>query len=97
MEAIASPWPQEVLYAFPPSYLVAPVLLRLQREKSFRVVLVLSWSPQAKWMPLLASLQVKANLAFPVDRPLLCQPHWDHIQTPPSLSNLRLISIVRNG
>ena len=97
VEAIASPWPREVLYAFPPSYLVAPFLLRLQREQSFRVVLVLSWSPQAKWMPLLASLQVKANLAFPVDRPLLCQPHWDHIQTPPSLSNLRLISIVRNG
>ena len=95
VEAISSQWPQEVIYAFPPSYIVAPFLLRLQREKTYRVALVVSWSSQAKWMPQLASLQVKANLAVPVDRPLLGQPHWDHKQMPPSLANLRLIFIWR--
>ena len=46
---------------------------------------------------LVVSLHVKANLAFPLDRPLLCQPHWEQTQMPPSLSNLRVISIVQNG
>ncbi len=81
----------------PSPFLMSPLLLRLQKEKSFRLILVTQWSPQAKWIPLLGPLQVLSMNHFPVDRPLLRQPHWNHVQDPPSLANLRMICIMPIG
>ena len=98
IDAMEATWPQEeILFAFPPPFLMLRFLQRLAKEGRAKVLLVTPWSPQAKWIPVLASLQVESSTPFPVDRPLLRQPHWHHIQDPPSLSNLRLMCIVQNG
>ena len=97
IDAIETPWPAEVLYAYPPPFLLSQLLLRLQREPTFRLLLVCSWSPQAKWVPLLGTLNVMWTTPFPLSFPLLRQPHWDHVQSNPSLANLRLICIIPNG
>ena len=46
----------QVLYAFPPSCLLLPFLQRLQLLPRFRLVIIVQWSIQAKWLPVLHSL-----------------------------------------
>ena len=94
-DALTCQWPSEVLYAFPPAFLLIRFFQRLANEESFRTLLVVNWAPQAKWMPLLATVPHLVELPFPLTHTLLKQPHWEFYQDPPSLSNLRLLLLSK--
>ena len=66
-------WPSKVMYSFPPTC----ILLRLKTDRQFKILLVLQWSPQAKWLPMLNNLPGKRMIPFPVVQDMLRQPHWN--------------------
>ena len=52
VDALNYQWPLKVMYAFPPTCVLERFLLRLKTEEQFKVLLVLQWNPQAKWLPM---------------------------------------------
>ena len=66
IDALRSDWPNEVLYSFPPACMLFQFLQRYQENTDQNILLVLQWSPQARWVPLLNSLCAKPCLCFPL-------------------------------
>ena len=94
-DALKCPWPNRVLYAFPPTFLLTQLLQRMAKEPQYRMLLIVNWIPQAKWIPLLGTLPPFEASPFPVVAPLLRQPHWDHVQDPSITANLTLLILEK--
>ena len=90
IDALRSDWPGEVMYTFPPACVLFQFLQRCQGRTDRRILLVLQWSPQARWVPLLNSLCARPCLHFPLWQGLLRQPHWDNRHQDPLVLHLQL-------
>ena len=77
IDALTAPWPNKVIYAYPPLCLLQHLLSRCQRQKGFRMLLVSQWTPHAKWTSLLNTLDIRLAADVPVNGPLVRQPHWN--------------------
>ncbi|XP_028302770.1 LOW QUALITY PROTEIN: uncharacterized protein LOC114463422 [Gouania willdenowi] len=71
-DALAHPWPDGLLYAFPPFPLIQLVLHRVLQE-GHRILLVAPFWPGRSWFPLLHSLCRSAPWRLPDRRDLLSQ------------------------
>ena len=84
VDALSTPWPKEVLYAFPPATILDRFLLKVQQEKPSALLLVAPLHTVASWYPALRShaLWVKP---FPPQVLELRQPHHEFIHPNPAL------------
>ena len=90
VDALHCLWPDRILYAYPPTSILPDVFNRMQSEAQFRIFLVLSWSPLAKWIPALNSFPRAFARQSPRIPVLVRQPHWDHVHPDPQALNLQL-------
>ena len=74
LDALVCPWPNEVLYAFPPFTLLDRVLLKILQERPRTLLLVAPSRPTATWFPTLQDLTVQKR-CFPNECLQLLQPH----------------------
>lgn len=49
VDALAQPWPNVLLYAFPPLCLITPILVRV-KEQGLRLILIAPRWPRAPWL-----------------------------------------------
>ncbi|XP_038153414.1 uncharacterized protein LOC119791417 [Cyprinodon tularosa] len=85
MDALAHPWPDALLYAFPPLSLISPTLVRV-REQGLSLILVAPWWPSKPWVAEIIQVLSAEPWPLPVRRDLLSQaqgeiyhPHPDHL------------------
>ena len=97
VDALHCRWPEKILYAYPPTCILPDVLSRMQSEAQFRILLVLPWSPLAKWIQTLNSLPRRLVRQFPRLPVLVRQPHWDHVHPDPQALNLQLWCLEKTG
>jgi len=97
VDALVAPWPDQVLYAFPPAVILDKVVARLLVEKQRRVLLVAPWLPSAPWFPSLNSMLTQEPLQLPTPWNMLRQPHWDHLHPTPMKMKLHLWSVKTPG
>lgn len=71
-DALAHPWPQVLLYAFPPLPLICPTLQRVYQE-GHKLLLVAPYWPARIWFPLLHSLCRGTPWPLPDRKDLLSQ------------------------
>ena len=84
------PWPEVVLYAFPPTTLLARVLQKIRLERPRHLLLVAPRLLEAPWFPVLDHLPRLGVTQLPLSSLRLTQPHWDHSHPKPMLFNLYL-------
>ena len=89
IDALATNWPNETVYAFPPFNLVRKVLEKATTCPNLRLVLIAMDNPEAQWYPLLSGFKIQDRWALPVRPDLLSQPHWGHFHPYPGLLNLQ--------
>ena len=70
-DALASPWPKETLYAFPPTTIIDKVLVKIIKEKPQKLLLIIPYQPAATWF---AAIQKHSLKTTPVANPSLHQP-----------------------
>ena len=87
VDALSTSWPQEVLYAFPPSTILDRFLLKAQQEKPKALILIAPLYTTASWYPSLRSHAMWV-LRFPKEILSLHQPHWDFVHASPELLSL---------
>ena len=92
VDALLSPWPREVCYAFPPITLLQQVCVKLLQERPTTLLLVAPVSPVASWFPTLARWALHI-LPLPLDKLSLLQPHWQCLHPSPGLLSLGLYVI----
>ena len=97
VDALVAPWPDQVLYAFPPAVILDKVVARLLVEKRRRVLLVAPWLPNAPWFPSLNSLLLQEPSPLPTPPGMLQQPHWAHVHPTPEGMKLHLWLIKTRG
>ena len=97
VDALVAPWPNQILYAFPPAVILDKVVARLLTEKSRRVLLVAPWLPNAPWFPSLLRLAISEPCPLPTPRDMLRQPHWLHFHPTPETMRLHLWLIKTLG
>ena len=90
VDALVCEWPQEVIYAFPPTALLGRLTLRMRQQPNRRLLLVAPWFQGASWFPLLHSWTVTKPELIPVTADLLSQPHWHHLHANPDQLALHL-------
>ena len=90
VDALICRWPQQVLYAFPPTVLMAKLVARMRQMPGHHMLVVAPWYPGASWFPLLQSWTVTAPLPLPVTKGMLRQPHWQHLHPDPGRLTLHL-------
>lgn len=85
IDALRSPWPSGLLYAFPPFPLISRVLKKLLEEKAELILLAPRW-PRRNWYADLVSLSVARPWNIPDDLIALTQgalshpdPTWYHL------------------
>ena len=71
-DALAHPWPEGLLYAFPPLPLILPVLQRVMNE-GHTILLVAPFWPGRTWFPLVHRLSRRAPWRLPDRTDLLSQ------------------------
>ena len=77
VDALSTPWPDEVLYAFPPATILDRFLLKAQQEKPKALLLVAPLHTVASWFPALRSHALWVR-KFPREILSLHQPHLDY-------------------
>ena len=97
IDALVAIWPQEVLYLFPPFSLMPQVLDRLHRETRIRCLLVAPLRATDSWLPSLRTIPWRSATALPLSRNMLRQPHWEMSHDNPSIFNLHLWVLQRDG
>ena len=90
INAMIKPWPPAVLYAFPPTSLIAKVLQKIRLEQPPYLLLVAPNLLEAPWYPTLAHLPQLQMIPIPLQILELTQPHWEHTHPNPALFNLCL-------
>ena len=92
VDALLTPWPREVCYAFPPSTLLQLVCVKILQDRPQTLLLIAPQTPTASWFPTLKLYSVNI-LPIPLDRLTLIQPHWNHCHPSPGLLSLALFLI----
>ena len=69
----------------------------MQSEAQFRILIVLPWSPLAKWILALNSFPRQFVRQFPRMPVLVRQPHWDYVHPDPQALNLQLWCLEKTG
>ena len=92
-DALMSPWPQEVCYAFPPTTILQLVCVKLLQERPRTLLLVAPIAPAASWFPTLARWATSVT-PIPLRFLSLHQPHWDYCHPSPDLLSLGLFLIA---
>ena len=90
IDALIWPWPDQVLYAFPPQVLMPKVVTKLRQERGRRVLLLAPLYPSAPWFPTLRAWSVRPPMPLPCSPNVLRQPHWEYWHTQPQLLQLHL-------
>ena len=93
VDALVCPWPDEVLYVFPPTVLLPKVVASMRRNPGRRVLLVAPQYRTASWYPLVQTWTVTPPLLLPVTLNMLQQPHWNHLHPDPGKLNLCLYQV----
>ena len=85
VDALAYPWPNVLLYAFPPLSLISPTLARV-REQSLSLILIAPRWPSKHWVAEIVQLLAGDPWPLPLRRDLLSQaggeiyhPHPDRV------------------
>ena len=85
VDALAHPWPNVLLYAFPPLSLISPTLARV-REQSLSLILIAPRWPSKHWVAEIVQLLAGDPWPLPLRRDLLSQaggeiyhPHPDRV------------------
>ena len=76
VDALAHPWPNVLLYAFPPLSLISPTLDRV-REQGLSLILVAPRWPSKHWVAEIIQLLAGEPWPLPVRRDLLSQAHGE--------------------
>jgi hypothetical protein len=92
VDALNSPWPNTVLYAFPPTCIMDKVVLKMQKERPKALVLVASRFPKAAWFPFLTKWEHTMQ-PIPSEVLSLTQPHFKHLHPNPDTLCLAVYSI----
>ena len=72
VDALAHPWPNVLLYAFPPLSLISPTLARV-REQSLSLILIAPRWPSKHWVAEIVQLLAGDPWPLPLRRDLLSQ------------------------
>ncbi|XP_040915373.1 uncharacterized protein LOC121195777 [Toxotes jaculatrix] len=85
VDALAHPWPNVLLYAFPPLSMVSPTLARVREQKLSLILVAPRW-PSKHWIAEIMQLLVDEPWPLPIRRDLLSQargeiyhPHPDRL------------------
>lgn len=85
VDALSHPWPNVLLYAFPPLSLISPTLTRV-REQGLSLILVAPWWPSKPWIAEIIQMLAAEPWCLPFRRDLLSQaggeiyhPHPDRV------------------
>lgn len=92
MNALTSPWPSGLLYAFPPIRLF-PKVIRKIRQQRVRLILVAPWWPRRPWFLSLHVMSVRDPIRLPQSGNLLHQGPVLH----PHPRKLQLTTWLLNG
>ena len=92
-DALISPWPQEVCYAFPPTTILQLVCVKILQERPRTLLLVAPIAPAASWFPTLARWATSVT-PIPLHLLSLHQPHWNYCHPSPDLLSLGLFLIA---
>ena len=89
VDALLSPWPREICYAFPPTTILGRVALKIIQERPGRLLLIAPWWPAKSWFP---TLQTNARVVRPIPESILRleQPHYHQLMPNPQLLSLVL-------
>ena len=87
VDALAHPWSNTLLYAFPPVELIPPVLERV-RQQGLSLILVAPWWPAKSWYAEIVSLLAARPLQLPLRRDLLSQAGGEVFHPRPELWRL---------
>ena len=97
VNALVSPWPKETtLYAFPPTTIMAQVLLKIQEERPRRLLLVAPFWPMTTWFSTLKNM-CHSWTRIPVTKLKLLQPHTGYVHQNPDSTCLVLWCIQFQG
>ncbi len=85
MDALAHPWPNALLYAFPPLHLIMPTLVRVREQRLSLILIAPRW-PKALWLAEIISLLYaqpwplpsRTDLQSQANREIL-HPHLDRV------------------
>lgn len=92
LDALTSPWPATLLYAFPPIPLL-PRVIRLIIQQKANVILVAPWWPRRPWFSMIQQLAIRPPVPLPQLHNLLSQGPILH----PDPHRLRLTGWRLNG
>jgi hypothetical protein len=77
VDALLSPWPRAICYAFPPTTILGRVAVKLLSERPNRLLLVAPWWPTKAWFPTLQLNAFRVTM-IPGEQLTLEQPHFRH-------------------
>ena len=90
VNALTSPWPDKILYAFPPQPILDQVLKRILLLKPKRLILIAPKRVEARWYTLLLKTRCLLVKRVRVTPSMLQQPHWSHQHPRPELLDLHM-------
>ncbi|XP_028306693.1 uncharacterized protein LOC114465708 [Gouania willdenowi] len=88
MDALAHPWPNMLLYAFPPVEMILPVLERVRRQGLSLILVAPRW-PAKSWYAEIINLLAAEPWQLPLRRDLLSQAGGEVVHPRPELWQLR--------
>lgn len=91
-DALSHPWPNTLLYAFPPVHLIPHVLARV-REESLSLVLIAPWWTNKPWLAEIFLLLAGQPWRLPNSKDLLSQMGGELVHPNPSAWNLHAFHV----
>ncbi len=76
VDALAHPWPEVLMYAFPPLCLIIPTLAKV-REKGLSLILIAPRWPKAPWLAEIIPLLYAQSWCLPLRTDLLSQANGE--------------------
>lgn len=89
-DALSWHWPEEVMYAYPPTCLMTKVLRKLALSPKVKCLLIAPKAENAAWFPTLLALHKVQVTRLQMDCGDLIQPHWEMSHPDPMTLNLHL-------
>ncbi|XP_034564504.1 uncharacterized protein LOC117830473 [Notolabrus celidotus] len=76
MDALAHPWPDVLLYAFPPLSLISPTLARVRQQSLSLILIAPQWTSK-HWVAEITQILADEPWPLPIRRDLLTQAHGE--------------------
>ena len=93
IDALTAPWPNEILFAFPPTTIMDRVVEKIQQERPKALLLLTPVVRTASWYPFLTTWSAN-KMELPHSVISLHQPHFEHRHPAPATLCLTLFHIA---